>query len=268
MRRDGFYLGTHKAGWLGHAGIPLMVSCRTLRIRKTMPRAVAPWVLDSGGFTELSLYGEWRTSRSEYVALVARFESEIGSLAWAAPQDWMCEPLILAKTGLNVAVHQRMTVDNFREIDGRGPFIPVLQGWTRDDYLRHVDQYLAAGVDLGARPTVGLGSVCRRAATREIVDLVSELAGGGLRLHAFGVKRSALPLMWPLIASCDSLAWSYAARRNNPLPGCSHRSCANCILYARRWREGTLRLLDCWQPSFLEGLKMGSFLVRCGLRGE
>ncbi len=34
-----------------------------------------------------------------------RYRDEIGCLLWAAPQDWMCEPWITAKTGLTVAEH-------------------------------------------------------------------------------------------------------------------------------------------------------------------
>ena len=51
---------------------------------------------------------------------------------WAAPQDWMCEPAIIAKTGLAVVEHQRRTVTNFLELQALAPdlpFIPVLHGW-------------------------------------------------------------------------------------------------------------------------------------------
>ena len=33
----------------------------------------------------------------------------------------------------------------------------------------------------------------------------------------------------------DAMAWSFDARRSPPLPGCTHKSCANCRLYAARW---------------------------------
>lgn len=238
-----FYLGTHKPHHLALAGVPLMVSYRALRSRRTLPQAAAPWVLDSGGFTELSLHGRWTTTPAAYIADVERLGAEIGSLAWAAPQDWMCEPSMVKRTGLSVLEHQRSTVANFLELDGRGPFIPVLQGATAADYLRHVDMYGAAGIDLEARDLVGVGSVCRRAATGEILDLVGQLADLGLALHGFGVKRGALAHGAGLLfTSTDSLAWSYDARRSSPLPGCSHRSCANCLRYALAWRARTVQL--------------------------
>jgi hypothetical protein len=37
----------------------------------------------------------------EYAGLVARYAEEIGGMDWAAPQDWMCEPWIIEKTGLS-----------------------------------------------------------------------------------------------------------------------------------------------------------------------
>jgi hypothetical protein len=91
-----FYLGTHQPHWLWTVNVPLFVSRRTLQEVKTLRRALAPWALDSGGFTELQLYGRWTLSAADYVALVRRFHDAIGNLQWAAPQDWMCEPQVIA----------------------------------------------------------------------------------------------------------------------------------------------------------------------------
>lgn len=61
------YLGTHETSWLRSAGVPLFISHRRLaRLKRTLPVAIAPWALDSGGFSELSLYGGWKTTPSEY----------------------------------------------------------------------------------------------------------------------------------------------------------------------------------------------------------
>lgn len=254
-----FYLGTHQPHWLASETLPadacLFVSHRRLAGRKTLPRARAHWALDSGGFSELALYGGWRTTPAEYVTAVARYDEEIGELEWAAPQDWMCEPFMLAKTGLTVAEHQVRTVDNFLVLselwpsvsDAECPFMPVLQGWTREDYLCCWDLYAAAGVDLGQYPVVGLGSVCRRQATGEIGDIVAALrtVDAELPLHGFGVKRRGLELYGPDLASADSMAWSYQARREPALDGCAgHSNCANCIRYALRWRDDVVALLD------------------------
>lgn len=234
-------MGTHMPHWLATVNVPLFVSHRRLAGRRTLPRARVGWALDSGGFTELSMFGEWRTTPEEYVAAVRRYRDEIGGLEWAAPQDWMCEPFMLDKTGLTVGEHQRRTVENYLELRSLAPdlpFVPVLQGWAVGDYLRHADAYERAGVDLPTEPTVGVGSVCRRQATSEIEDLMLRLRP--LRLHGFGVKTEGLSRYAYLLASADSLAWSYTARNRPPLPGCTHKSCANCLRFALRWRDRVL----------------------------
>src|SRR6266508_3124138 len=189
-----FFLGTHQPGWLRWAQVPLFVSDRRLGNVRRLPRATARWALDSGGFTELSTYGGWDRGPTPagYVAAVRRYCDEVGQLAWAAPQDWMCEPWIVAKTGLSVLEHLRRTVDNYlrlRDLAPDLPFAPVVQGWQRDDYLRCVDLYVAAGVDLTRAPVIGLGSVCRRQATGEAGRIVDALRAAGVGcLHGFGIK--------------------------------------------------------------------------------
>jgi hypothetical protein len=251
-----FYLGTHQTGWLARAKVPLFVCDRRLRERTTLPRAAAPWALDSGGFTELQMYGRWTVTPAEYIARVRRYRDEIGKLTWAAPQDWMCEPIIInggqagpitfAGTGLSVAEHQARTVANLvqlREMAPDLPFIPVLQGYTLDEYEHCADLYHDAGINLATEPTVGLGSVCRRQATREIHQIVTVIRARGItRLHGFGVKTLGLDLYGHLLASADSLAWSYDARRaaRPRMPGCTHKNCANCMPFALSWRRRTI----------------------------
>jgi hypothetical protein len=253
-----FYLGTHQPHWLWHeaAGFPLFVSHRTLAKYKTLHRATHGWALDSGGFSEVSQFGEWRTSPREYVAAVARYDSEIGHLDWAAPQDWMCEPDVihgggpghLAGTGLSVAEHQARTVANFLELselwpaysNAECPFMPVLQGWTSGDYWRCAELYDRAGVRLEDYPVVGLGSVCRRQASTAIAQLVGELTPW-IAVHGFGMKKAGLISAGHRLTSADSMAWSFDARRHQiRLPGHPHRNCANCLPYATQWRQRLL----------------------------
>lgn len=246
-----FYLGTHQPGWLNWAGVPLFVSDVRLREYKTLPRAAAPFALDSGGFTELQKHGQWTVTPGEYVARVRRYVRHVGHLAWAAPQDWMCEQVVIdggvlngqrfVGTGLTVREHQRLTTDNLRDLRTLAPelrFIPVVQGQTSDDYLRHVDLYLAAGLDLRNEPLVGVGSVCRRQGTTEARDIFAALHGVGVtRLHGFGLKKTGLALSGHLLASADSMAWSFDARRKPPMDECiGHKNCANCPRFALRWR--------------------------------
>jgi hypothetical protein len=249
------YTGSHMPGWAwsGAADFRLFLSHRRLARYKRLKPSRVQWALDSGGFSELSLFGEWRTTPREYAAAVARYDREMGRLEWAAPQDCMCEAHILAKTGLTAAEHQRRTVANKIELSGLwpefsdedDPFMPVLQAepGDADGYLRCAEMYEAAGVHLADYPVVGVGTVCRIQNTALIGRVARALRPLDLALHWFGVKLTGLPEIWPpeesadSLTSFDSMAWSYEARRMPRLPGCTHRgNCANCPAAAARWR--------------------------------
>lgn len=258
-----FYLGTHLPGHLNHAGVPLFVADPRLKRYRTLPRAAAPWALDSGGFSELQKHGRWTVTPREYVARVRRYHDEVGRMDWCAPQDWMCEPIVIAGgragrnvfvgTGLSVDEHQRRTRDNgieLRMLAADLPWVWVVQGYTLPEYMRCVDLYERAGVDLTQEPVVGLGSVCRRQGTQEAHDIIRALHGRGIRrLHGFGVKTLGLHLYAQLLTSADSLAWSDAARRKQrPDCGTVHprgaKNCANCLPYALQWRGRLLSSLS------------------------
>lgn len=252
-----FYLGTHRPRWLVDAPreVSLFISHRVLAPMKKLPHPEwRHYAVDSGGFTELSMNGQWVTSPGEYVEALLRYDEEIGDIAWAAPQDWMCEPFMLQQTGLTVAEHQARTVANFVELEalwpasrhGDCPIMPVIQGWTLPDYVACVGLYEAAGVRLAEHyPVVGVGSVCRRQSTGEIAEIFRVLAQMDLPLHGFGVKTGGLARYGRWLTTADSMAWSYQARRHPPLPGCSgHKNCANCLTYALQWRDRVLATLD------------------------
>ena len=249
-----FYLGTHHPHWLADArfrDVPLFVSRRTLARYKRPPRAVGSWALDSGGFTELSMHGRWTVTPRDYAREVSRYRAEVGGMVWAAPQDWMCEPWITRKTGLSVADHQRRTVASVQELRALGcAAIPVLQGWSAQEYFDHVEAYELAGLDLRAEPIVGLGSVCRRQATAEVARIVRTLSALGIKLHGFGFKSDGLRAVHDSLRSADSLAWSFRARRSPPLAECvgRHRSCANCPVFALLWRSKLLASLRSAPP--------------------
>ncbi len=251
MRR--YYVGAPHPGWLWQEGprFPMCVSRRWLAPRKTLGRALVPWILDSGGFTELtlgSLPARWSVSPEQYVAEVARFDEEIGGMQWAAPMDWMCEDDVRRRTGLTVDQHQHLTVSNYlllralwpRYGTGECKIIPVIQGWSAWSYVRCRELYEAEGVDLSAVPVVGVGSICRRPNPLQVASIISLL--DDLPLHAFGCKVTGLSMFAGSIQSADSMAWSKDASHNPPMPGheARHQHCTCCREYAADWYEDRL----------------------------
>jgi hypothetical protein len=62
----------------------------------------------------------------------------------AVSQDWMCEAFMLEKTGLTLEDHQRLTIERYDALLPliRGVYLmPVLQGYSLQSYLDHIDQY-------------------------------------------------------------------------------------------------------------------------------
>ncbi|RKR92697.1 hypothetical protein BDK92_7175 [Micromonospora pisi] len=270
-RRLTYYLGAHHPSWLNYSPVPLFISAASLaRYRTTGDRWPVrmgmTWALDSGAFTALTPAGiakgdaPWWQHPDEYGGMATRFAEEVGPPDFCAPQDWPCEPPVRERTGMTVREHQQLTLDNFlylREEFYFLPWIPVLQGWEADEYLEHAEMYEAAGVDLAAAYRVGVGSICRRGHVPSIVRVIEQFASRGYRMHGFGVKVTALPLIGHLFASADSMAWSDTARRDRiRLPECTHRSksgelsdCRNCFRWALRWRERVLESLRSGRPA-------------------
>jgi hypothetical protein len=231
-----YFLGAHHPGWLAVTDHSLFVSHRRLRGLRRLPRARAPWALDSGAFTEVSDCGRFQTSAVEYAAAVRRYSSEIGQLLFASPQDWMCEPAVRAVTNFSVRAHQTRTIDNYIElmsIDPTLPWVPVVQGWGLTEYWRHVEQYEARGIHLDQLPRVGVGSVCRRKTGRPGASasmiVYSLAAGWGLKLHGYGIAADELSKCGGMLLSADSMAWSAAARYEK-------LGEQNSLLRAKRWR--------------------------------
>lgn len=249
-----FYLGAPSPIWLERSQVSLFVSDVRLRDRKSFPRALAPWGLDSGGFSELSNFGRWTIEPREYVERVRRYASEIGNLTFAAPQDWMCEPEIIqgnkAKkipgTGLSVKEHIRRTVENFFELKNLAPelpFIPVLQGWSEGDYLDCMEAYEKKGLILKDQPLIGVGSVCRRQNTMSAsVWISSWVQCYGLKIHGFGFKVQGLDFLAPFLQSADSMAWSFQARRMKQ--NGDQEADQNSLEFALEWRRGLLESLE------------------------
>jgi hypothetical protein len=210
-----FYVGLHHPSVTRHFA-RCMVSVNVLRPRKA-DLVIQDWLLDSGAFTELATHGRYRDRVEEYAARIQRWK-HCGRLQAAVSQDYMCEAFILAKTGLTVADHQRLTIERYDALRGLVAdvhILPVLQGYQPAEYVAHVRQY---GDRLTPGMWVGVGSVCKRNANSAAIERVLyaiKAERPDLKLHGFGIKTMALEsdAVVSYLHSADSMAWSFAARR-------------------------------------------------------
>jgi hypothetical protein len=175
--------------------------------------------LDSAGFVAMSRYRGYDWTVRQYLALVAS-----QAWTWWAQMDCCVEPEIAGDPvtrAFRIAETARLFGECARAASAHGLSapMPVLQGWTPDDYRRS-----AALLPVWRWPElVGVGSVCRRdvhgpqGLVRVIETLDRELPAH-VKLHLFGVKGSALDLIGqhPRVYSVDSMAWDMAARRRWP----------------------------------------------------
>lgn len=220
---------------------------------------MADLALDSAGFTAMSGWARkgpqagmsqiYPWSLQDQVDLV---ESLGSSCSWWSQSDFCCEPEIAGDAAerrrrieltarslsytlqevqlrevlaerqfaneRNAACRRRLVLNNSVR-----PPVPVLQGWTADDYRYSADLLAEAWAPWKGLYTcslIGIGSVCRRslhdkhsgilAVLRAIEGRIPE----GAKLHAFGVKGEALSALsgHPLLASADSMAYDFAAR--------------------------------------------------------
>jgi len=219
-----FFVGLHQpsdAKWFDLACISIRRLWKRLK-----PLGNVKVLVDSGAFMELKLHGRYRESVEVYAAELYRLHtSGVVNIVAAVAQDYMCEPFMLAITCMTVEQHQRLTIERYdalvaeldRLFDGKCPFpvMPVLQGYSPADYVRHVEAY---GPRLTSGMWVGVGSVCKRngdpAAIVTVLNAI-KLMRPDLRLHGFGIKQTSLlhSRVRRLLATADSMAWSFAARK-------------------------------------------------------
>lgn len=219
-----FFVGLHQPADAKHFDFAC-ISIRRLWGRKK-PLGSVQVLVDSGAFMELLLHGQYRESVDTYATELHRLHvNGVVNIVAAVAQDFMCEAFMLEKTGLTVADHQRLTIERYdalvaalkERFGGAPPFpvLPVLQGYSPADYVAHLQAY---GERLTPGMWVGVGSVCKRNGAPELIARVLRPIAKlrpDLLLHGFGVKATALlnETVRRLLATADSMAWSFAARK-------------------------------------------------------
>lgn len=211
-----FFVGLHQPSDASKVDAAF-VSVKRLA-RRVGDFAVNDWIMDSGAFSTILTHGGYPEEPEVYAEQIKRW-SRCGNLLAAVAQDFMCEAHMLAITGLTIADHQRLTIERYDRLvacDTGGVYIlPVLQGYAPADYVSHIRQY---GDRLKPGAWVGVGSVCKRngdVGAIEAVLLAIKNERPDLRLHGFGVKTTSLRsrLVRELVHTADSMAWSFAARK-------------------------------------------------------
>lgn len=218
---------------------PILVSYDRLRDLVALPVAAVPWVLDSGSYQLLVKRRGPMVSGAQYAADARRYGKDIGRLVWAAAQDWPAGMQALRATGPTEFDHQIRTIASVQQLRAAGAgvhILAVITATTPAGYLRHLDMYRRAGIDLHAEPLVGVGALVGRP-PGEAAQIVEVLHAAGLRrLHLFGGKGRLLEAVGDLATSIDSAGWSDDMRRRAGL--CPHGIVKwerNCPRAAREW---------------------------------
>ena len=193
-------------------------------------------------------------SAEDYAAAVARYYRVSSAVSdFAAPQDWMCEPFIIERSGLSVREHQERTVTSYLELRQDRPE-PAIHSCLAGVASRRLPSPVPTctpptGVDLATLPLTGLGSVCRRQSTTRSPPSSPSWPAAAFACTGSGSRPAACHLYGHLLALPPTQKrWPVTPRAGHrPLPGCTgHKNCANCLVYATRWRLIVARLARQW----------------------
>lgn len=210
--------------------------------KPNLPAHVTAWAADCGGYVATRINKGYTYTRATYVDWLLSCPL---APKWAAMMDYCCEEEITETQGV-VADRQDWTTDmarHFIQDWGWVPWawVPTIQGWETADYLRHARQlaplirqlqsyyyhrpeYLWDAYDGEGEPEgmaaaqenllefrVGIGTLCARASTDQIHEIVNALTEElpGVSFHLWGVKLGALARGLPAsVISVDSAAWN------------------------------------------------------------
>lgn len=239
---DGVRMYFGSASGSGHKALRLMEEPHVMLSATTAVNytwdGIGELFVDSGGYSLMKRTGE-HLPTDEYLDVVESKGADLFGV-----QDYPCEPDILAEYGRSVREHQAMTNERTAEAivraEERGMDaqpVAVVQGWERDDYVRHVEQLMDEGL---LTDRLGIGSVCRRGQVDEIrgiIRAVDEATPSDTELHAFGVKNTIMsyPETRERLASVDSTAWYQMSHQDKIPSEPSFRTF--CDRYISYWRK-------------------------------
>ena len=221
-----FFVGiSPKTSFLLPAGSHIMVNAsqfwhkgKQVWIRHGRTRRGGLVFLDSGGYIFFNRQDDYPFSPGQYMNLVSYLRPD-----FFASMDYPCEPSITERLpDLPIAERIQVTVSNavtlaaMEEMTPGSRLVPVIQGWTLDDYKYCLNLY--ADNDC-LRPFMAVGSMCVRQNDAGILDLIRGIYEhattlGVERLHYFGLKLTPrLSQVQDLIYSRDSAAVYFSPNR-------------------------------------------------------
>ncbi len=188
--------------------------------------------LDMGGFTALNRWGDYPFTIGNALNLVALIAPNFYSTL-----DYPCEPDIARKAVLQTNVERiEATVQNAVEMAcweclvPSATMVPVIQGYTLEEYCRCIDLYAAKGL---VRPYMAVGSMCRQLSNQELHALIPGIyayacKAGCEYLHFFGLKLS------PALRDLSRYIWSRDSAVALDAYDAEIRTCQG----GRRWPRG------------------------------
>ncbi len=194
--------------------IDVMLSARWL-IKKSSDSVVwsyikefKSWFLDSGAFGSFFYDGGFNITLDQYIDFVDRVKPDY----WIS-MDMPCEPHII-QSPLNTHERIEFTIDNTKILAKTNlpGFVPVIQGWTVDDYLYCANRMKFEGL---IRPYMAVGSLCRRGSQKDIVAILAALKQSlpHTQFHGLGTKINALIYnngeAMNYLDSLDTSAWQF-----------------------------------------------------------
>lgn len=165
--------------------------------------------MDSGAFTQLKKYGDFKLCVDEYLDIVNKFNP-----LFYVSQDYLVERTDSPNT---VQTKQENTVNRFISLWARKQnVIPVIHGSSVEQYRNHLKMY-----QFPQGEYIGVGSLVGQKISFKVnvFNMLKE-ERPDLLLHGFGFKQQELcnSTLRSMVYSADSMAWSFIARRKGQDP--------------------------------------------------
>lgn len=173
--------------------------------------------LDSGGFSFFSKYSEYPFSMEDYIHWIKGMQdANKQKVKYVAILDYPCEPEINRKAFSTNQERIEATVRNatkcLRYDISPAKWIPVLQGYTVDEYLHCLKLYKDQNLYLDY---IAIGSMCRRNDLNQIHKILKAIKEEtDAKIHLFGLTIKALEYIpiYDLIDSCDTIGYSFQCK--------------------------------------------------------